>query len=228
MIRFQAIAAASPGIYVSDVEASGANLPTIKSGHTAEVRVLNQAPIAQGGGPYAVREGESLTLSALGSSDHNDSIVSYGWDLDDDGLYDDAVGITTEVVFETSGILTVGLKVTDEFDASDTDTLLVYVFNGDPLDTTPPVITLNGDNPLTLIQFSGPYIEPGATVTDDVDPAPTLMIIGGDAVNTHLPNGVFGGGPFTIVYGAFDASGNTAQVITRTINVIEVAKQPSR
>ena len=35
-------------------------------------------------------------------------------------------------------------------------------------DTTPPVITLNGDSPM-LLDEGEPYVEPGATAEDDVD-----------------------------------------------------------
>ncbi|MFQ5571140.1 MAG: LamG-like jellyroll fold domain-containing protein [Rhodothermales bacterium] len=42
-------------------------------------------------------------------------------------------------------------------------------------DTTPPEVTLNGDDPLTLIRFGDPYAESGAIVTDDFDEAPSML-----------------------------------------------------
>ena len=79
-------------------------------------------------------------------------------------------------------------------------------------DVTDPVITLNGANPLTLIRFSGPYVEPEAVVTDNCNPSPSLAISG--TVDTNLP------GSYPVTYNADDGNGNTSQVI-RTVNVID-------
>ncbi|MSS72348.1 MAG: DUF5011 domain-containing protein, partial [Candidatus Latescibacteria bacterium] len=77
-------------------------------------------------------------------------------------------------------------------------------------DSTPPVITLNGANPMTLTSPT-PYVEPGATVSDDCDPSPILMITG--SVNANVP------GTYTITYTATDHSGNITTA-TRTVNVV--------
>ncbi len=79
-------------------------------------------------------------------------------------------------------------------------------------DVTAPVITLNGDNPMTVIRFSGPYVEPGAAATDNCNPSPALAISG--TVDTNLP------GVYPVTYDADDGNGNTSQVI-RTVNVID-------
>ncbi len=75
-----------------------------------------------------------------------------------------------------------------------------------------PSILLNGANPLTLIRFSGPYLEPGAVVGDNCDTAPVLTING--TVNTNLP------GIYPVVYEVTDDHGNRSQVI-RTVEVID-------
>ncbi len=52
-------------------------------------------PIARVGGPYFGKIGNSFTLDASGSSDPDgDTITGYNWDLDGDGEFDDATGIT--------------------------------------------------------------------------------------------------------------------------------------
>ncbi len=79
-------------------------------------------------------------------------------------------------------------------------------------DVTAPVISLNGVNPLTLIRFSGPYVEPGAVVTDNCN-ANTPLVISG-TVDTNLP------GSYPVTYNADDGNGHSAQVI-RTVNVID-------
>ena len=53
--------------------------------------VANTAPTAGAGGPYSVTEGGALTLAGTGSDADGDA-VSFAWDLDNDGDYDDATG----------------------------------------------------------------------------------------------------------------------------------------
>lgn len=79
-------------------------------------------------------------------------------------------------------------------------------------DTTAPIITLIGDNPLT--QEAGvEYDEPGAAAIDDVDGDISADIaIGGNVdINTL--------GEYILTYNVSDYSGNQAAEITRTVNV---------
>ena len=93
----------------------------------ADVVDANASPIAEAGGPYAGDVGSSITLDASGSADSDGSIVLYEWDLDDDGQYDDATGVTTGFGGSAAGIYTVGLRVTDDRGAYGTDTAIVNV-----------------------------------------------------------------------------------------------------
>ena len=79
------------------------------------------------------------------------------------------------------------------------------------VDTTPPALTLNGPNPLTL-ECQTPYTEPGAQVNDFCDPNPTLTISG--TVDASTP------GSYIITYTATDVSGNSTQK-TRNVNVVD-------
>jgi len=78
-------------------------------------------------------------------------------------------------------------------------------------DLQPPVIALNGANPMTLECPEG-YFEPGASVSDSSDPSPDLDISG--SVDSHTP------GTYVITYTATDASGNTSTA-TRTVTVVD-------
>ena len=118
--------------------------------------LLNLPPVADAGGPYEANEGDTVTLDASGSSDPDDNIVLYEWDLDNDGEYDDATGVTTEVVFDDDGAFTVGLRVTDEFDESDTDTAEVAVLNVAP--------AVNAGSDATI--YSGETFTVNASFTD--------------------------------------------------------------
>lgn len=72
---------------------------------------------------------------------------------------------------------------------------------GDDEDTTPPVITLNGDQYVT-INLQQNWVDPGATAVDDEDGSVTVTTSGDVDVNQT--------GDYTLTYTATDAAGNTA------------------
>jgi hypothetical protein len=82
------------------------------------------------------------------------------------------------------------------------------------VDTTPPVITLNGDAVMTLECHFDSYVEAGATALDACAGA-TAVTIGGDVVDTDTV------GTYVVTYDAVDACGNHAVQVTRTINVVD-------
>ncbi len=94
-----------------------------------------------------------------------------------------------------------------------TDENMVCTFTNSYIDTTPPVITLVGDNPLVL-EVGATYSDPGATATDNVDGDLTSQIVvGGDTVNTSVI------GDYFVTYDVSDSSANPAQTVTRTVQV---------
>ena len=81
-------------------------------------------------------------------------------------------------------------------------------------DTTPPVITLNGDATVDL-NVGDSYTEAGATATDDTDgDISGNIVVGGDTVDTSVA------GTYIVTYNVSDAAGNAATEVTRTVNVI--------
>ena len=80
-------------------------------------------------------------------------------------------------------------------------------------DTTPPVITVLGTNPLSLTVGTA-YTEAGATCVDNKDPSCTVVTTG--TVNTATV------GTYTITYTATDTAGNMSSM-TRTVNVVAAA-----
>jgi len=78
-------------------------------------------------------------------------------------------------------------------------------------DTTPPAITIEGANPLTVLVGSGAYADAGATALDDVD---GVLIVGIDSsqVNTNAV------GSYTVIFTVTDSAGNGSST-TRTVNV---------
>ena len=81
------------------------------------------------------------------------------------------------------------------------------------VDTTLPVITLLGSNPITVGQGTT-YMDPGATASDNVDGDLTSsIVINTSAVNTAVP------GNYPVTYNVSDVAGNAATQVTRTVNV---------
>jgi hypothetical protein len=77
------------------------------------------------------------------------------------------------------------------------------------IDTTPPVISLNGTNPETLF-YGQSYVDP-ATASDNSGSVPTFSV-SGRILNTIV-------GSYVLAYTATDGSGNVSTA-TRTVNVV--------
>jgi hypothetical protein len=92
----------------------------------------NANPVANAGSGYAMNEGGSIALSAAGSNDPDGSIISYAWDFDNDGQYDDAIGVAPSYSTTNSGSRVIGLLVTDNRGATASTTTIVAVNNVAP------------------------------------------------------------------------------------------------
>jgi hypothetical protein len=55
------------------------------------------SPFAFSGGPYVIQVGQSLTLDASSSFDLDGDPLQYSWDINGDGVYGDATGVTPTV-----------------------------------------------------------------------------------------------------------------------------------
>ncbi|HWS56805.1 MAG TPA: PxKF domain-containing protein [Pyrinomonadaceae bacterium] len=80
------------------------------------------------------------------------------------------------------------------------------------VDTTKPVITVTGANPLT-VECHTSFTDPGATAADNCDASVPVSASGAVDVNTP--------GTYTITYTATDDAGNAATPVTRTVNVVD-------
>ena len=136
---------------------------------TVEVTPANHPPtaVAGGYGPYIVSEGGSFALEGRNSSDPDagsgDSIVSYAWDLDGDGTFDDAVGSTPVWSFDDDGTYPVALRVTDTHGATGTATTTALVANVAPSATfEAPVSVVAGQD--IVLKLSAPS-DPSAADT---------------------------------------------------------------
>ena len=97
----------------------------------------NQAPTAAARAtPTTGAPPLQVSFDGTGSSDPDGDSLTYAWDLDADGAYDDAFTATASWTYTASGTYAAGLRVTDPGGASATDSVTITVGN------TPPTATI--------------------------------------------------------------------------------------
>ncbi len=60
----------------------------------------NLPPTADAGGPYSIAEGDDLLLSAAATTDPENDALTYSWDINRDGVFGDATGVTPSLTWE--------------------------------------------------------------------------------------------------------------------------------
>ena len=76
-----------------------------------------------------------VSFDARSSTDPEGGALTYAWDLDGDGQYDDSASATPSRTYTQGGVVTVGLRVADPDGASDTDSIVITVGNSAPTAT---------------------------------------------------------------------------------------------
>jgi len=221
------------GLRVIDAEGE---FPACEDFDFTTVDIGNHEPVAVAGGPYLACQDCTVTLDGSGSYDIDpgDMIVLYEWDLDNDGEFDDAVGVETPfTVGDVIGtVYDICLRVTDTFDETGVTCTTVTIVE----DAEPPVVTCEVQQS-TLWPPNHKMADVGLSFTaeDAYDPGPLAMAIavlsdehpalepgaGGDG---HCPDASIGddssvslrkersgegdGRVYTIVVSAMDAVGN--------------------
>ncbi|MBI4827127.1 MAG: hypothetical protein HY807_12030 [Nitrospirae bacterium] len=139
---------------------------------TAWAIIMLNRTVFSSGVPVAVAKstpnpGVAMGTITLDGSDsfHQDPekmIVQWDWDIDNDGQYDDATGITATHIFPALGDYQVGLKVTDN--NADTDTTVITVMIKEP----PLGPTAEAGGPYQLCPHLTPWILDGtASINPD-------------------------------------------------------------
>ncbi|MFH1567974.1 MAG: immunoglobulin-like domain-containing protein [Gemmatimonadota bacterium] len=201
------------GDYTLTFTAADDASPSLSDTKTVAVAVanVNQAPLAAAGIDQTVEcaspGGTPVTLDASGSSDADGDAVTYEWRENGVTL----AGPTAEAQVTVSlgdGAHTLVLVATDAQGAAGTDEVVVTV-----VDTTPPVIALNGDAEVTVECHLQSYEELGATAGDNCDAAVQVHVAGAPDATTL--------DTYTVTYTATDAAGNAATPVTRTVRVVD-------
>lgn len=122
-----------------------------------------------------------LDASTSTDPDPSSTITAYQWDLDDDGAYDDASGITYDWSVTAPGLYDVGLRVTSSNGLSDSTTIPVDATNAPPV----PVI----DGPSSSLTWAvGDSISVSGHATDEEDGAISGSKLAWDLVLLHCPS----------------------------------------
>jgi hypothetical protein len=198
---------------------------------------INRPPVASIGGPYGTDEGTDVSLNAGGSTDPDTTAtftdtLTFAWDLDNDGAFDDAVGATPSFTsVGQDGVYPIAVRVTDTAGATATASTSVTVRNVAP-SVSPASITSVAENTATTV--AGTITDPGwldpltATIDfgDGAGAQPltgTVENVRPDATFTYSLQHVYGdNGDFTVTVCAADddTTGNcrTVQVTVTNVN----------
>jgi len=187
----------NPGVYTIFYDA-------IDSAGNAATQLSRQVTVTDGTAPF-------ITLNGL----NPDSV-------DEDTVYNDpgatAVDnvdgpvVVNATILDTSepGQFTVTYTASDGVGNTSTTTRTVNV-----LDKTPPVITVAGNNPDSVVEDTGIYADlANASASDNFDATVAVITSGWDG-DTSAP------GNFTIYYDATDLAGNAATQVSRTVTVTD-------
>jgi hypothetical protein len=127
--------------------------------------------------PPVTAEGSAVSLDGSGSIANGDDgdTLTYAWDLDDDGAYDDSTSPTPSVTFGDNGQFTVSLRVTNTAGYADTADAIVTVTNVAPTVTIDPgQITSRAEN--QALPVLATFTDPGwldTYPTRSIDPGTT-------------------------------------------------------
>jgi glucose/arabinose dehydrogenase len=124
----------------------------------------------------------TVNFDGTGSSDPDPGdTITYAWDLDGDGAFDDATTAQTTYTYTAEGSHTASLRVTDRQGASDTDTVTITVGN------TPPTATITTPAAGTTWKV-GDVLSFSGSATDQQDGALPASALSWELILHHCPS----------------------------------------
>ncbi len=214
---------------------------SITAAGSATGTILNDdfLPVADIGGPYAIGEGNPLTLDASGTTDDDSTELTYRWDVDDDGDFDENVtGFTPALSW--AQLVALGID-----DGPDSRVITLEVSDGTNLTTADTTFTVNNVAPAAVVDgysidedHALSVVAPGV-LDNDTDPGSAdthtavlvtnvkhgTLELNPDGSFTYTPLANFNGTD-TFEYKAVDDDGGESAAATVTIAVTPVNDAP--
>ena len=122
-----------------------------------------------------------MAFDGRGSSDPEGGALSFAWDLDGDGAYDDSSSATASWTYSTPGSVAARLRVTDARGATATDVVTITVGN------TRPTATIALPSPGTTWKVGDPIAFRGSA-TDTQDGALPAARLAWSLILHHCPS----------------------------------------
>lgn len=167
-----------------DIFYAALNAGTIQRIRYLEPAAAFTATPTQGQVPLIVSFDGSSSIEPL-----PEDVLSYAWDLDGDGEFDDADDEEAAFLYDAVGNYSVRLKVTDQRGTANVSAPLVIKASAEPpLVSTPPIVVIDTPSPSSrwkvgdTIQFSG-------HATDAEDGALPASALSWQIVIQHCPDG---------------------------------------
>ena len=143
----------------------------------------NQPPTAVATGTPATGDAPlTVQFDGTGSTDPDaGDTLTYAWDLDGDGQYDDSTAATASYTYTSQGVYVASLRVTDSHGASSTAAVTITVGN------TPPTATIGSPAPGTTWKV-GDVIEFAGSATDPQDGPLPASALSWSLILHHCPS----------------------------------------
>ena len=206
--------------------------PVVGSGR-AFIIERNHAPEVAPLGPVPVDEGGSVTITAI-ATDADDDVLTYAWDLDNDGTFD-AIGTSPSVTFSATSLngptsATVRLLVTDGRINHDVLRQVRIEVNNAPPTAGNDSLSATEDSALTFAaaDLLSNDSDPGhdaLTLAVLSQPANGTLDVNADGSFTYTPSSNYFG-PDEFTYRLTDADGAVSGVATVRIDVAAVNDEP--
>jgi glucose/arabinose dehydrogenase len=165
-------------LFYADLNGGTIRRISFTTGNRAPTAVASATPTS-GNAPLVVN------FDGRGSSDPDTGdTLSYAWDLDGDGAFDDETTATASFTYTTAGTKTATLRVTDSQGASDTDAVTINVGSSGP---TPPTAVI--DTPVASTTWKvGDTITFSGHATDAQDGTLPASALSWSLVLQHCPS----------------------------------------
>ena len=108
-----------------------------------DVTVSNVPPSVSVGDDMTINEGDTIHFSAIAFDPSPLDVLTYEWDTDNDGQFDDGTGQSISWNGDDDGSQQISVRVTDDDGGIGTDSLIVTVSNVAPTVSLGPDMTIN-------------------------------------------------------------------------------------